>query len=167
MCLHTQPCSHNERLITVLCNLAVALHSIACRLANGWFGPPGQNGPIDQVFAVRVHLNLSSTPVPPPPPPPVPPAPPPPSKPLINITKATYAGNCCNGTCAGNFDDPVRARCDGEPRCNFTIVTPTVDPCPFHQKSFVAEFTCQSGGVLRTDSIGGEASGQTIYLACT
>jgi hypothetical protein len=162
------------------------------RLANGWFGPPGMNGKVDQVFAMKVHVDLSDTPVPPPPPPPnpvppptppkPPPTPPPPPGPqAIQIVTVQYGANC-NISRAGDYrcdlegniptaahcPSAIRSRCNGKPRCNFTVLTPLLDPCPFRDKHFSVTFRCDNtqNSPIHNNTLDGEASGHPLFMAC-
>ena len=141
----------------------------------------GENGKVDQVFAMKVHVDLSNQPVPPPPPPPKP-APPPPPRPLrIEIVSVQYGANC-NASTEGDFrcdlegtiptaahcPSAIRERCNGKPSCNFTVITPLIDPCPFHLKHFSVTFRCDNTTTspLRNNTITGEASGHPLFMAC-
>ena len=139
------------------------------RLANGWFGPPGPNGPLDQVFSLRMHFNATDTaqptPVIPPfaPPEPTPAPAPPSSAGSIVVICASYGANCGQ---ACNFNDAVKTACDGRKECAFTIHTPLKDPCPFVKKDFSVVFACGAASPNRTETIAGEADKQTAVFGC-
>ena len=153
-------------------------------LCAGWLGPPGMNGNADQVFAMQIHINISDIPVPPPPPPPPlppPPAPLPPVRPQIEILTVQYGANC-NATRAGDYrcdldgliptqrhcPAALRLRCNGKPRCNVTVITPLLDPCPHVLKHLSVTFRCgnNTASPIRNNTLEGEASGQALFLAC-
>eukprot|EP01047_Picozoa_sp_COSAG01_P022207 COSAG01_NODE_1312_length_10767_cov_25.248969_2_plen_166_part_00 len=144
-------------------------------------GAAGMNGDDDEVFAMKVHFNLSDSVVPPPPPPPIPPAPTPLSPKLITIATVQYGVNCVANASHTDFgcdsgDSPpttanclaiVRNHCDSKPRCNVTVLTPSTDPCPFVEKHLSVTFHC--GGLkspLRNNTLEGEASGQSMFIGC-
>ena len=144
---------------------------------------PGKTG-LPPAAWPQVHVDLSDIPVPPPPPWP----PQPVGRGLVEIVSASYGANCnpdraANFSCELDAPGPSARRagptaeqcaaalstaCDGKPRCNFTVATPSRDPCPFKDKHFSVLFRCSSSAEspIHNNTLEGEASGVPIFLQC-
>lgn len=84
----------------------------------------------------------------------------------IQVTRATYGGNC--GANAGNATRLVASRCDGDLNCNYVIeIRELGDPAARCAKDFEVRYRCSAGAPERRVKADAESGfGSVISLTC-
>jgi hypothetical protein len=89
-----------------------------------------------------------------------------PAKRTIAVVTASYGENC--GAKPGNSTGALAKACDGQPSCDYTVDYGVLgDPAPGCAKTYVAEWRCGEGDLVRRQVLPGEAGlGSRLSLRC-